>query len=506
MNRLLVALIAAGLASQGLFAQGNDTRAKATDWEEINFEFNQAVIVDGFPAMLRLADLLKAHPDYKVNLVGNTDSIGGAKYNDTLALKRANAVAQFLQKYGASSSQIVVKGDGKRNPEASNKDVNGRFMNRRVVVTVTAPDGTVIGDGSIGAVVNDFEKYARGQLSKIDTLLSQLRQMEGELQAIKGDTAGIASVKSDTSDIKGTVASVKRDTTELLGRGTGVTAEEATTIATTAAENAAGRVLRESAYRNKGYALAGIEFGGSLLSGKTSTYSYGGYGKILKPFGNGKLPGQDGTHAFQIDGEWIAWHGLNGGILGHQDGLVSAGIISRFGGFQMGAFGQGNYVNFNNFNGGGYMMSGIATLDYVFAGGSVGVFGGHGFKSTSNLSSSALTTIPGYLKVEDQVGFHAVGALGRAFWLESAVSFKKRYTVGAAKLPSADIRFYAPISEEIAVYTGLEYNTTFQNIGNQMRIAVGLQWGGMPRAQAYNKTDVAPVYVPRPHYELLARP
>jgi len=505
MNRLLVAVIAAGLASQGLFAQGNDTRAKATDWEEINFEFNQAVIVDGFPAMLRLADLLKAHPDYKVNLVGNTDSIGGAKYNDTLALKRANAVAQFLQKYGASSSQIVVKGDGKRNPEASNKDVNGRFINRRVVVTVTAPDGTVIGDGSMAGVVNDFEKYARGQLSKIDTLLSQLRQMEGELQAIKGDTAGIAAVKSDTGSIKTAVAAVKKDTTELVGRPAPLSSEETTTIATTAANTAADRVVNGLALANKGYVLAGGEFGGSLLSGKTSTYSIGGYGKLFKPFGNGKLPGQAGTHAFQIDGEWIAWHGLNPGTLGHQDGIASAGVISRFGALQMGAFAQGNYVNFNNYNGGGYLMSGIATLDYVFAGGSVGVFGSHGLKSTE-IASSSLSAVPLYFKIDDQIGFHSVGSLGRTFWLESSVAFKKRLIAGATKLPSADIRFYSPIADEVAVYAGFEYNTTFQNIGNQMRIAVGLQWGSMPRPQAYNKTDVAPVYVPRPHYELLARP
>ena len=61
------------------------------------------------------------------------------------------------------------------------------------------------------------------------------------------------------------------------------------------------------------------------------------------------------------------------------------------------------------------------------------------------------------------------------------------------------------MSEGIAIYTALEYNTTFQNIGNQARISVGLQWGNMMRPQMYNKTDVAPVYVPRPHYELLTR-
>lgn len=501
MRKLLTAVIAAGLVGQGLFAQGMDTRAKGTDWEEINFEFNQAVIVDGFPAMLRLAELLSKNPGYKVNLVGNTDSVGGAKYNDTLSLKRANAVAQFLQKYGASSSQVSVKGDGKRNPEASNKDVNGRFVNRRVVVTATAPDGTVIGDGSMASVVNDFEKYARGQLSKIDDLLSQLKQMEGELQSLKGDTG---SIKADAASIKSSVIilpSIKSDTTELVSRPRPLSEEETTNIAQVAAKDGADYALLMSALRNKKYGVAGGTFGGSFLSGKAATYSIGGFGKTFMPFGNGKLPGQPGTHAVQVEGEWIAWHGLNPGVLGRQDGIFSAGIVNRFGGFQMGAFGQANYVNFNNYGSGGTLASGIATLDYVFAGGSVGAFYSHAFKGTASIP----TTLAGYLREEDQGGFHAIGSLGKSFWLESAVSFKTRYTRGATKYPSADIRFYSPLSEGIAIYTALEYNTTFQNIGNQARISVGLQWGNMMRPQMYNKTDVAPVYVPRPHYELLTR-
>ena len=34
-----------------LFAQGLDTPASKDDWEEINFEFNSSVLVDGFPTI-----------------------------------------------------------------------------------------------------------------------------------------------------------------------------------------------------------------------------------------------------------------------------------------------------------------------------------------------------------------------------------------------------------------------------------------------------------------------
>jgi len=201
MKRLLPALILGGLLSQGLsaqVAQVENTRAKPADWEEINFEFGQAVIVDGFPSLLRLADLLKSHPDYKVNIVGNTDQIGSNRANDALSLRRADAVAQFLQKYGANPNQIMTKGDGKRNLEENATNRNARFINRRVVITVTAPDGTVIGDGSIGSAIEDFITYARGQLSKIDGILAQLQTLEAQVRALN-----TSEIKADTRDPPG---------------------------------------------------------------------------------------------------------------------------------------------------------------------------------------------------------------------------------------------------------------------------------------------------------------
>src|SRR3954452_23521814 len=72
----------AGQPAQQTAQQGaqqiDNTRARATDWEEINFETNQTVIVDGFPSLLRLADLLKAHPNYKVKIVGHADQRGSS--------------------------------------------------------------------------------------------------------------------------------------------------------------------------------------------------------------------------------------------------------------------------------------------------------------------------------------------------------------------------------------------------------------------------------------------
>jgi len=142
----IVALSALGVIASALFAQGLNAPANQTkeDWEEINFEFNSSVLSDGYPSLLRLADLLGQHRDYKVAVTGNTDYVGSATYNEKLALERANTVKQFLTKYGANADQVTVAGEGKRQPEVDNKSKEGRFINRRVSLRVTDGQGRLV--------------------------------------------------------------------------------------------------------------------------------------------------------------------------------------------------------------------------------------------------------------------------------------------------------------------------------------------------------------------------
>src|SRR5580658_5290252 len=119
----LVAIGALGLLASYLYSQGLSVPSGQTkdDWEEINFEFNSSILSDGYPSLLRLADLLSQHKDYHVKVTGNTDYVGSAAYNDKLAIARAEAVKEFLVKYGASAGQITTAGNGKASPEVDNK-------------------------------------------------------------------------------------------------------------------------------------------------------------------------------------------------------------------------------------------------------------------------------------------------------------------------------------------------------------------------------------------------
>lgn len=515
MKTVLSGIVAMGFLSQALFAQGDNTRATPMDWEEINFAFNQAVLVDGFPSLLRLAELLKQHPDYKVTLAGNTDQIGGNRANQALSLKRANAVAAFLEKYGANTNQITVKGDGKMNLEVNAANENARFMNRRVVITVTTPTGEVIGDGSITSAINEFQTYARAQLGKIDGILAELQRLEAEVRAlntadIKQDTAQIrqdsAAIRQDTQSLKQDTAAIKQDTAALVQRPAPLTDARTTEIAQAAANYA----LTQTALRNQKYSLIGFDAGPTFMSGRTGNYSGDVFAKGLIPFGNGQTPDQNGTHGIQLDGTWDYFHPRSGLRDGVSDGIFDIGLVNRFDHFQVGTFAQFDYTNFSLYHGGGLLGAGILTLDFVMPGGRIGVFGGKGFREEANLGTIATTVTAAnplaYIRYEDQVGVQGEGALGSHLILDASVAYKKRYLAGASKVPAATVKVTMPITNMFAIYFEADQNYTFQNYVTGDRAVFGIQFGNWLRPSNYGTTTgVVPVSVPMPHYELLAR-
>jgi outer membrane protein OmpA-like peptidoglycan-associated protein len=70
-----------------------------------------------------------------VRCTGHTDSVGSGRYNETLGLKRAQAVCATLRKLGVRRGKVDSAGE--RRPCASNGTTRGRALDRRVELLVT---------------------------------------------------------------------------------------------------------------------------------------------------------------------------------------------------------------------------------------------------------------------------------------------------------------------------------------------------------------------------------
>jgi outer membrane protein OmpA-like peptidoglycan-associated protein len=96
----------------------------------------------------RLAEFMKTYPDRRVAIEGFTDNVGNPSYNQDLSERRADAVRLALVDRGIDPSRVIARGYGEEYPVASNGNVAGRQMNRRVEVVISDVNGVI---GSRGA-------------------------------------------------------------------------------------------------------------------------------------------------------------------------------------------------------------------------------------------------------------------------------------------------------------------------------------------------------------------
>ena len=81
---------------------------------------------------------LKNNPETNVQIFGYTDNTGSMAVNDRLSNQRANAVRDYLINSGVSPSRLTAKGIPMADYIASNDTPEGRAMNRRVEIYITA--------------------------------------------------------------------------------------------------------------------------------------------------------------------------------------------------------------------------------------------------------------------------------------------------------------------------------------------------------------------------------
>jgi outer membrane protein OmpA-like peptidoglycan-associated protein len=89
--------------------------------------------------VLKLAQMMKANPNMRVEIGGHTDSSGDPAGNKTLSKQRAKAVHDYIIKQGVDSNRLIYKGYGHVKPKYNNKYKWGRDHNRRIEVTIIKP-------------------------------------------------------------------------------------------------------------------------------------------------------------------------------------------------------------------------------------------------------------------------------------------------------------------------------------------------------------------------------
>lgn len=84
------------------------------------------------PELCRFVEFLKINKKITIEIGGHTDDKGEPAELLLLSKNRAQAVADYIISKGIKADRIIVKGYGKTQPIAFNKDEEGREMNRRI--------------------------------------------------------------------------------------------------------------------------------------------------------------------------------------------------------------------------------------------------------------------------------------------------------------------------------------------------------------------------------------
>jgi outer membrane protein OmpA-like peptidoglycan-associated protein len=90
--------------------------------------------------LTNLSNSLRRYPDTEVLVVGHTDNVGSAQYNQGLSERRAASARNFLVAQGVPANRVRTQGMGLREPVASNETEAGRAQNRRVEVAIFASE------------------------------------------------------------------------------------------------------------------------------------------------------------------------------------------------------------------------------------------------------------------------------------------------------------------------------------------------------------------------------
>ena len=113
------------------------TSEKVTFAADAFFDFDKSVLKPEGKA--KLDDLVSKMGGLNLEViiaVGHTDSVGSDAYNQSLSVRRSEAVKGYLVSKGVEKNRVYTEGKGEKQPVADNKTAEGRAKNRRVEIEV----------------------------------------------------------------------------------------------------------------------------------------------------------------------------------------------------------------------------------------------------------------------------------------------------------------------------------------------------------------------------------
>ncbi|MFT4664945.1 MAG: NitT/TauT family transport system substrate-binding protein [Gammaproteobacteria bacterium] len=98
---------------------------------------NAKTIID-----LQFSEVAKSYSNTRIRVEGNTDSDGNDQMNKKLSLKRAQSVADYLEKqYGMNGNRFIILGNGEDRPVPGcekNQNADCKAKNRRTEFQLVA--------------------------------------------------------------------------------------------------------------------------------------------------------------------------------------------------------------------------------------------------------------------------------------------------------------------------------------------------------------------------------
>jgi flagellar motor protein MotB len=483
------------------FPQGINTTANKDEWEEINFETGSDVLVDGFPSLLREAELLSQHPDYKAQVVGHGDGTGSNAAAEKLGMKRAEAVKAYLVKYGARPDQVQTSSAGNGDPKVPGRTKEGRFMNRRATTRLLNGQGQPVAacpcegmkplQDEINRLQQAAQQAARDAAARAQQQQDRINQLEGQ---VRDQTAAAQAARQSATEA---AANTQRTADAAKAAdAAAAAAQQAATQRATELQNKLATSDAALAAKLPRFSLLGLNVGAD--SNRDATFT--GSGRFFAPFH------KSGAYsaAAQIQGEYMYF-------TDRREAQGDIGLVNRYKDFQLGGFASFRNIWMKNMLSTGTLGQASFLADYLFGPGKLGIYGSKTFLNDAVINRVSLGTGTAqretYLHAVDALGVNGAMALGKSDkspWIDGNLGWLK--SGNGNKKAGGTARLVFPVSRLLALTAEGGVNESLVGSGNYGRAVFGILFGNQTHPTEYRAADHAvPMLVPRVRYEMLTR-